>query len=91
MKRRAERASERGRESAGEDDSKCKLYQNKKPHTKKGKENPKQCLIYWNVIGHLYGYKNKNQYLNSEFLFYIKLCYFLDSTEENGKNARKRS
>lgn len=67
-----ERESKRGRESTREGDSKCKLYQNKKSHTKRGKENPKQCLMYWNAIGHLYGYKNKNQYLNSEFPFLHK-------------------
>lgn len=71
-----ERGTERERakegESTREGDSKCKLYQNKKSHTKRGKENPKQCLMYWNAIGHLYGYKNKNQYLNSEFPFLHK-------------------
>ena len=59
-----------------ENSSKCELYQNKKSHTQKNSKAMFHCMP-WNVIGHLYGCKNKNQCLNSDLSLYITLlCHW---------------
>lgn len=63
-----------------------------KSHTKREKIKSKAIFnyMYLDVIGHVYANKNKNQYLNSKLpLYIIENCYFLASTEENGKMQQK--